>query len=111
MSEDMPEEPVEVTNSNFDEVINKYPLVVVDCWAGWCGPCKMMDPVLENVAEEMQGEAVIGKLNVDENKDMASEFGVSSIPTYLVFKDGEQVDRFMGAMDKQAFEEKMQSYT
>ncbi len=102
MSEDWPDEPIKMTDENFDEKLEKYPVVVVDCWADWCGPCKMVEPTIDELAEEMQGEVVFGKLNVDENKEKSNEYGISSIPTMLVFKDGEQVDSMIGAQPKEA---------
>ena len=111
MSEKWPEEPVKVTDKTFDEFIEDYDLAIVDCWAEWCGPCKMMDPVLEEIAEEMQNDIAVGKLNVDENKAKTSEYGISSIPTMLVFKNGENVDRLVGAMPKEALKQKLNSYT
>ncbi|MFW6040575.1 MAG: thioredoxin [Thermoplasmatota archaeon] len=111
MTEDWPDKPIKVTDKNFDEFVEKYDMALIDCWAAWCGPCKMMDPVLEELAEEMQGKVVVGKLNVDKNRIKSSEYGVSSIPTMLVFKEGENVDRLIGAMPKQALKEKLKSYT
>ncbi|MFO7792454.1 MAG: thioredoxin [Candidatus Saliniplasma sp.] len=110
MSEDWPEEPVKVKDSTFEEFINDYDLALIDCWAAWCGPCKMMEPVLDELAEDMQGEAAVGKLNVDENKEKSREYGISSIPTLLIFKDGENVDRLVGAMDKNTLKQKLKSY-
>ena len=110
MSEDWPDKPVKVTDSKFDEFVNDYDLALIDCWAAWCGPCKMMEPVLDELAEDMQGEAAVGKLNVDENKEKSSEYGISSIPTLLIFKDGENVDRLVGAMDKETLKQKLDSY-
>ncbi|MGM0404948.1 MAG: thioredoxin [Thermoplasmatota archaeon] len=110
MSENWPDKPVKVTDSKFDEFVNDYDLALIDCWAAWCGPCKMMEPVLDELAEDMQGEAAVGKLNVDENKEKSREYGISSIPTLLVFKDGENVDRLIGAMDKNTLKQKLKSY-
>lgn len=110
MTKDMPKEPVEVIDDTFEEFVEEHSLAVIDCWADWCSPCKMMDPVLESVAEEMQEDIVVGKLNVDENKETSAQYGVRSIPTYLVFEDGEQIDSFVGAMPKESFKDKMESY-
>ena len=93
--------PVEVTDSTFEEmVVNSKTPVLVDFWATWCGPCKMIAPVLEEIATEMDGKLVIGKLDVDVNQDTAMAFGVMSIPTLLLFKNGEPVDRIVGFQPK-----------
>ena len=93
--------PITLTDYNFDENIRKYPLLVVDFWAPWCGPCKMVSPIIEQLAIEMRGKAVFGKLNVDENPTVANIFRIQSIPTLIIFKNGEAVDGVMGAVPKQ----------
>ncbi|MFP4051196.1 MAG: thioredoxin [Thermoplasmata archaeon] len=110
MTEEWPDEPVEVTDDNLDEFVEKYDLAAIDCWAAWCGPCKMMDPVIEELAEEMQGDVAFGKLNVDENKEVSSKYGISSIPTVLIFKDGEVVDKPIGAMPAKQLKQKIKEY-
>lgn len=110
MSENWPEEPVKLTDDSFDEFVEDYDLAVIDCWAEWCGPCKMLEPIMEDLAEEMKNEVAVGKLDVDNNKTKTSEYGISSIPTLLVFKDGENVDRLVGAMPKEALKQKLNSY-
>tara|TARA_Y100001949_G_C15990076_1_gene332419 strand:- start:2121 stop:2441 length:321 start_codon:yes stop_codon:yes gene_type:complete len=92
---------VEILDSNFDEVLNKNKVVLVDFWAEWCGPCRMIAPMIEELANEYDGKAVIGKLDVDNNQESSVKFGVRSIPTLLVFKDGELVDRHVGAVPKE----------
>ena len=87
--------------ASFDKVINQDLPVLVDFWAPWCGPCKMLGPVLEEVEKELGAKAVVAKVNVDEEQDLAVKFGVSSIPTMVVFKKGEQVDRTVGFMSKE----------
>jgi thioredoxin 1 len=90
------------TNSgSFDKVINQDLPVLVDFWAPWCGPCKMLGPVLEEVEKEVAGKAVVAKVNVDDEQDLAVKFGVSSIPTMIVFKKGQGVDRSVGFMSKE----------
>ncbi len=97
------EKILELNNDNFEQTIAGGP-VLVDFWAEWCGPCRMVAPVLDELADEMDGKVQIGKLNVDDNQEIAFKYQVSSIPTFILFKDGEIVDRMMGAMPKGAFE-------
>ncbi len=78
-------------------------IAVVDFWATWCGPCKMLGPTIEKLADELEGKAVVGKVDVDENRDLASQFSVMSIPTVIFFKDGEEVNRFVGVQSKEKF--------
>ncbi|MFO8109774.1 MAG: thioredoxin [Thermoplasmata archaeon] len=110
MNKEWPGKPVEVTDEDIDDFIEKYPVSMIDCWAVWCGPCRMMEPVLNELAEEMKGEVVIGKLNVDKNRVKSSEFGVSSIPTLLIFKDGELKDKAVGAMPKDNLKQILEKY-
>jgi thioredoxin 1 len=95
-----------ISSDNFEqEVLGADVPVLVDFWAAWCGPCRMVAPVLEELAEQMEGKVRIAKVNVDENQDIAVQFQVSSIPTFILFKDGEAADRMLGAMPKGAFEQ------
>jgi len=109
-SKDHPSEPIKVTDNDFEETIEEYPLVLVDFWAAWCGPCKMMEPVLEDLAEDYQGEVVIGKMNVDKNQNIPSRFQVSSIPTMVFFKEGKAVDRMVGALQKEQLKQKFEKH-
>lgn len=100
----------EITDANFDEVIKTDKPVLVDFWAEWCGPCKMVGPVIEQLAEEYDGKAVIGKVNVDNNPDSSAKYGVRSIPTLLFFKNGEVVDKLIGASSKSTLIKKLEKH-
>ncbi len=107
---DYPKIPVEVTDSDFDTIVKKYPVVIVDCWADWCPPCRMLEPIVESLAGKYTGKIVFGKLNVDENKETAVKYSVMSIPTLLIFKKGKNVDRIIGAMPEPVLEDKIKTY-
>lgn len=96
-----------LTDANFDEVINSGKPVLVDFWAEWCGPCKMIGPVVEELAGDYEGKAVVAKLNVDENPTVTAKFGVRNIPTLLVFKGGQVVDKQIGAVPKSVLNQKL----
>ena len=100
---------VEITDSNFNEIVTKNDVVLVDFWAEWCGPCRMIAPMIEELANEYDGKAVIGKLDVDNNQESSIKFGLRSIPTLLVFKDGEMVDRHVGAVPKETLSSSINS--
>ncbi|UCE96986.1 MAG: thioredoxin [Candidatus Bathyarchaeota archaeon] len=102
--------PLTVTDENFEETINKHPLMVIDCWAAWCGPCRMVAPIIDELANDHAGEVVFGKLNVDENPLTATQFNVMSIPTLLIMKNGKEVDRMVGAAPKLLIENKVKKY-
>ena len=100
--------PVELTDSNFDEIVQSGDKpVLVDFWAEWCGPCKMIAPVVEELANDYDGKAVIGKLDVDSNPGVSAKYGIRSIPTLLVFKGGEIVDKQIGAVNKGVLSQKL----
>jgi thioredoxin 1 len=105
-----PSEPAEVSDSTFNDFIKKYSLVVVDCWAPWCGPCRMMSPVIDSLAKEMQGKIAFGKLNTDENPKVAMRFQIEAIPTLLIIKDGELADRLVGAKPKEDLARRLRTY-
>ncbi|MBQ8917475.1 MAG: thioredoxin [Oscillospiraceae bacterium] len=90
---------IEITSQNFDNTVEKG-LVLVDFWASWCGPCMMLGPVVEQLAEELDGKVTVGKVNVDEEQELAVKFGVMSIPTLVLFKDGAEVTRSVGVVPK-----------
>lgn len=97
---------VEITDATFDEVVlkNEKP-VVVDFWAAWCGPCRMVGPIIEELSQEYDGKAVVGKVDVDVNQEYAAKYGVRNIPTVLVFKNGEIVNRQVGVSPKKVYAE------
>ena len=101
--------PVEITDSNFEEIINSEKPVLVDFWAEWCGPCKMIGPLVEELANEFDSKAIIGKVDVDTNPEVSAKFGIRSIPTLLVFKGGEIVDKQVGAVPKSVLSEKIEA--
>lgn len=101
---------LEITDNNFEEVVLKSDKpVLVDFWAEWCGPCRMVGPVVEELAKEYEGKAVIGKLNVDFNPNVATQYGIMSIPALLFFKDGKVVDKQVGAVPKSILSNKLQA--
>ncbi|MCR5270605.1 MAG: thioredoxin [Prevotella sp.] len=100
---------VQITSENFKELKNGNLPLVLDFWATWCGPCRLVGPILSELAEKYDGKIVVGKCDVEENEELAMEFGIRNIPTVLFFKDGQQVDKVVGAMSKQVFDEKFQS--
>ncbi len=96
-----------LSDANFDEELKKAPVLLVDLWAEWCGPCKMIGPSIAELAKEFDGKAVIGKLDVDNNPSIATRFGVVSIPTLLFFKNGELKDKLIGAHPKHTIAKKL----
>ena len=110
MEGNLPNAPITITDADMDEAVKKYGTIVVDCWAPWCGPCRIVGPIIEELAKEMQGKIVFGKLNVDENPATSTKHQIMSIPTMLVFKNGELIDRFVGAMPKDVLKQKLDSY-
>jgi len=110
MSENMPDKPIKISDADLDQYIKKYDLVVIDCWAPWCGPCRMIHPIIDELSKEKQGEIVFGKLNVDENQQTAMKYQIMSIPSLLVFKEGKLVDTIVGAMPKEVLKPKIERY-
>lgn len=103
-------EPLVVSDATFSETTKKHPLIFVDFWAAWCGPCRMMGSVVDELAKEYAGRAVFAKLNVDENQETASSFGIMSVPTFVILKEGTEVGRLVGAMPKEKLKEEVQKY-
>jgi len=98
------DKPIEITDTTLSKTLQDHPFVVVDCWAPWCAPCRMIAPVLEELARDYSGKIVFGKLNVDKNPNAAVQYKILSIPNLLVFKNGELVDRIVGAMPRELLE-------
>jgi thioredoxin 1 len=105
-----PSEPIVLTGTKFNETVENYSMVVVDCWAPWCGPCNIVSPIIEELAKDYVGKIVFGKLNVDNNRDIALKYQIMSIPTLLVFKNGKLADRIVGAMPRSLLEPKIIRY-
>src|SRR5256886_10569194 len=101
--------PIMLSDATFSSEISKYPLMVVDFWAAWCGPCRMVAPIVEQLAKEYSGRVAFGKLNIDENPLTSGEFQVQSIPTLLIFRDGQPVDGIIGAVPKYQIESKLKA--
>ncbi|ACP35871.1 thioredoxin [Sulfolobus islandicus L.S.2.15] len=99
-----------LTEENFDEVIRNNKLVLVDCWAEWCAPCHLYEPIYKKVAEKYKGKAVFGRLNVDENQKIADKYSVLNIPTTLIFVNGQLVDSLVGAVDEDTLESTINKY-
>ncbi len=100
-------EPIGLTDSNFANEISKYPIMLVDFWAPWCGPCRMVSPIIELLSREYSGKVAFGKVNVDENQRIAASFGIQSIPTLMIFRNGKAVDVMVGALPKAQIEMKL----
>lgn len=106
-TESSSDKPVTVTDTTFKETVKSNTAVVVDCWAAWCGPCRMMGPIIDEMASDHRGKILFGKLNVDENPEVTCEYQIMSIPTLLVFKNGQLVERIVGVMPKPMLEERI----
>jgi thioredoxin 1 len=105
-----PNGPVKLTDADLDQSVRRFPLVVVDCWAPWCGPCHMVAPVIAELARDYMGKIVFGKLNVDESPTTAMKYGIQSIPAMLVFQRGEMVDLIIGAQPREMLEPQVKRY-
>ncbi len=100
---------MEITDANFEGLVSGDKPVMVDFWAEWCGPCRMITPIIEELAAEYEGKAIIGKVNVDENDEITGQYGIRNIPTILYFKNGEVVDKHVGAAQKSVLEDKLKA--
>ena len=110
MENKWPDTPIHLLDVDIADAMKKYPTLVIDCWAPWCGPCRMIGPIIEELATEMKGKIVFGKLNVDENPQTSMKYKIMSIPTMLVFNNGVLVDQFVGAMPKNMLLQKLKPH-
>ena len=105
-----PELPIEVTTSDYPAIAQRFPFLVIDCWAPWCGPCKQITPIMEALHEQYRGSMTIGYMNTDENQDLAMDFGIMGIPTVLVVKNGQHVDSLVGVMPRAEMERRLREH-
>lgn len=110
METKMPSSPIEITDQNFSSMIQEYDFMVMDCWASWCGPCRMLSPLIDELARDYKGKVVFGKLNTDNNRGVAGKFGIMSIPTLLFIKKGKLIDTVIGVVPKEIIESKLRKY-
>ena len=102
---------LEITDQSFQEmVLNSDKPVLVDFWAVWCGPCRMLGPIIEEVAADFEGKAIVGKVDVDNNQQVSVDYGIRNIPTVLIFKNGEEVDKIVGVASKEVIAEKLSAH-
>ena len=97
--------PLNLEDTTFFQTINKFPIMLVDFWAPWCGPCRMMSPIIDQIGKDYLGKLVIGKINVDENPLIARQFSISSIPTLMLFKRGKEVNKIIGSVSRNKIDE------
>jgi thioredoxin 1 len=100
--------PTNLTDATFDEFVSKFDVAIIDCWAPWCGPCRMLSPIIEEIAREMNGKIGVGKLNTDESSGIPQRYQVMSIPTTLIFKKGKLEDKIVGAVPKKTLVGRLQ---
>ena len=106
----LPDVPLAVSDADFTDVVARFPLVVIDCWAAWCMPCRMLGPIIEALAGELQGKVVFGKLDVDDSRDSAQTYGIRSIPTLLIFKNGQLIDQMVGVSPKEVLKSRLEGF-
>jgi len=109
-AEEKLDKPIHLDDSEFDSFVKRHPLVLVDFWASWCGPCLMVAPIIEELAREYAGRVVFAKVDVDRNRGLAMKFGIMSIPTLMLFKNGKPVDMIIGAQPKPAIKQLIDQY-
>lgn len=102
-----PTQPIDITDAEFQQAVKQYPNVVVDAWAPWCGPCKRIAPIIEELSREYGGQVAFLKLNTDENQATAMKYGIMSIPTLMMFKDGQRVDQVVGLVPKDSLKTRL----
>ncbi|MDR0427676.1 MAG: thioredoxin [Dysgonamonadaceae bacterium] len=100
---------LQITDSSFSDLLNGDKPLVVDFWAEWCGPCRLVSPIIDELAQIYEGKVIIGKVNVDENENLPVEYGIRSIPTLLFFKDGKLIDRHVGGITKISLDKKIEA--
>lgn len=105
---EFPDKPIKVTDENIEEFTSRFKVSLLDFWAPWCGPCRMMIPIIDELCTEMQGKVAFGKLNTDENPNVARKYMIQAIPTLIIFKDGEVADQVVGVMPKNKLVEKLE---
>lgn len=103
-------EPLNLEDTTFFQTINKFPIMLVDFWAPWCGPCRMMSPIIDQIGKDYLGKLVTGKINVDENPLIARQFSISSIPTLMLFKRGKEVNKIIGSVSKNKIDEMLKMH-
>jgi len=108
--DEVPSVPIKLTDADLDQALQRFPLIVVDCWAPWCQPCRMIAPVIAELAEAYKGQIVFGKVNVDENSETTTKYGIRSIPALLIFQKGKVVDQIIGAQPKETLESQLTKY-
>jgi thioredoxin 1 len=100
--------PIKITDSDFDQATADYPRLVIDCWASWCGPCRTIAPIIDDLAKAYSGKVIFGKVNVDDNPRVAQKFGIMSIPTLLFIKEGELIENLVGVVPRKTIEDNIQ---